>query len=316
MGTALAVVAAENSPVVLWSIEPDVIEDINKNSTNSKYLRGIKLGRRIRATGDLKAAVGGATLVVVAVPSQVTPALAKQLSPLLTARQYVLNATKGINAENLKTAGEILRDALPPKSRPRAAVLSGPSIANEFGAGLPCAVVVAAKDARTAAAIARILTTDSFRALPSTDIRGTGLGGALKNIYALGLGMVDGLHYGLNAKASLLAASLAEMSRLFKAFGGRPESALALSGLGDLVVTGMSEHSRNRRFGEEICLDASCRIKIKDPAQTIEGVKALQSVAPFAHRRRLQAPILFGIERVVFKNESPEIAIKKIFRSL
>ncbi|MBP9748984.1 glycerol-3-phosphate dehydrogenase, partial [Patescibacteria group bacterium] len=196
------------------------------------------------------------------------------------------------------------------------ATLSGPSIANEFASGLPCAVTVAATTRPVAEVVCRALRSPRFRAIPSIDVLGTALGGTLKNMYALGLGMVDGLQLGMNAKAAMLTIALQELRLLFQALGAKPESAFVLSGIGDLVVTGMSEHSRNRRFGEEICLDASCRIKMKDPAQTIEGVKAVAAVAPFARKKKLRLPLLFTIERVLFRHEDPKKAMYAFFADL
>lgn len=316
MGTALAVVAAKAAPVVLWSVEADVVEAINDTAENPRYLPGVTLEKNIRATGTLADAVVGAQVILVAVPSHVVASVARSLAPLLSKKQIVVNVAKGVDETTLLPMVAVVRDALPRGMRGRVATLSGPSIANEFASGLPCAVTVAATTRPVAEAVCRALRSSHFRALPSTDVLGTALGGTLKNMYALGLGMVDGLRLGMNAKAAMLTMALHELRILFQAFGAKPESAFLLSGIGDLVVTGMSEHSRNRRFGEEICLDASCRIKMKDPAQTIEGVKAVAAVAPFARKKKLPLPLLFAIERVLFRNEDPKKALDTFFAHL
>ena len=316
MGTALAVAAAKKNYVIIWSIEPDVVEAINKKRENPRYLAGVKLPKNISATGDLKKAVSGASLILVAVPSQVVPSLGRSLGKLVKKNQLIVNIAKGVHPKTLEPVVLTLGRALPAALRPQLATLSGPSIANEFSRGLPCAVVVAAKKLETAEAAARYLRTDQFRIITSTDIIGTALGGTLKNVYALALGMVDGLKLGLNAKATLLTAALAEMRSILKSLGAEEKSAYALSGIGDLVVTGTSEHSRNRGFGEALCLDARSRVKMKDPTQTIEGVKAVQSLAPFMRRKKIKAPILFSIERVLFKNQNPKSEIAKIFKNI
>ena len=316
MGTALGVIAAKRAPVILWSVEPEVVNAVDKRHENAKYLPGVRLASRIRATGNLPDAIRGASLVVVAVPSHIVTSLARALAPLLRRGQIVLNAAKGIDETTLLTMPEILAAALPRAMCRRVATMSGPSIANEFARGAPCAVTVAAADRRVSEAVARAFRTGTFRVEASTDVRGTALGGTLKNIYALLLGMADGLGLGMNAKSALLWAALAEMQTLFAALGAARESAFRLSGVGDLIVTGMSQHSRNRSFGEELCLDPSCRMKMRDPAQTIEGVKAVSAVAPFARKKRLKTPMLFAIERVLFHDEDPRKTIEKLFSSL
>jgi glycerol-3-phosphate dehydrogenase (NAD(P)+) len=316
MGTALAVIAAKAAPVVLWSVEADVVEAINDTAENPRYLPGIRLGKHVRATGRLVDAVVGAQMILVAVPSHVMASVAHMLAPLLKKTQIVVNVAKGVDETTLEPMVAVLRDALPRGMRGRVATLSGPSIANEFATDLPCAVTIAATTRPVAETVCRALRSAHFRATPSTDVLGTALGGTLKNMYALGLGMVDGLRFGMNAKAAMLTIALQELRVLFQVLGAKPESAFVLSGVGDLIVTGMSEHSRNRRFGEEICLDASCRIKMKDPAQTIEGVKAVAAVAPFARKKKLSLPLLFAIERVLFRNEDPKKALDQFFSKI
>jgi len=316
MGTALAAVCSKNSPVVLWSVEPDVVEALNGKHENPRYLPGVKLPGNVSATGDLPAAVASASLIIVSVPSHIVASVGKALARLVKPGQLVVNAAKGVDHKTLLPVAEELVAAMPKRFRANVATMSGPSIANEFGRGLPCAVTVAARSGKTAETVAEHLRTDTFRVVTTTDIHGTALGGTLKNIYALALGMVDGLDLGMNAKASLLTVALGELRLLLKAMGAKEESAMTLSGVGDLVVTGMSEHSRNRRFGAELCVDADCRIKMKDPTQTIEGVKAVVALAPFARKKKLKAPILFAVERVLFKDKDPRDEIMAIFKKL
>lgn len=316
MGTALAIVAAKKSTVKMWSIEKDVILEINEKHTNQKYLRDIVFPKNISATNSLKDAIKGAALIIVAVPSHVVPSLAHTLEPLLKKTQFIVNAAKGVEEKTLRTQAEVLAGHLSKTMKKNIATLSGPSIANEFAAGKYCAVTLAAPTMKTATTIAKFLETNTFRTELSTDIRGTALGGTLKNMYALLLGMADGLQLGMNAKSALLAAALKEIALMMKALGAKSESAYALSGIGDLVVTGMSNHSRNRSFGEELCIDPDCRIKMKDPTQTIEGVRAVQTIAPIARKKKMNTPLLFGVESVLFKNETPEDAVKKIFSKM
>lgn len=312
MGTALAVGAARHAPVVLWSIEPEVVAAITKKRENTKYLSGVRLGRTVRATGSLTDAVRGARLVVVAVPSHVVEGVAREMAPLLGAGALVLNVAKGVDERSLAPMVDVIEDELRPAHRRLLATLSGPSIATEFAAGQPTVVNVASRSLAVAKRVARLLETPTFRLRPTTDVVGTALGGTLKNVYALALGMCDGAKLGANTKAALLTLAVEEMNRIMRAMGARSTDAVhGFAGLGDLFVTGTSPHSRNRSFGEEICVDPSCRIKMRDPSQTIEGVRATRAIAPFARRKRIDAPVLFLVDRVLFREADPAAEIRR-----
>lgn len=312
MGTALAVCAAQNAPVVLWSVESDVIEQIAKRHENTKYLAGIPLPRAIRAVGRIEEAVRGAQLVIVSVPSHVVQTVSRQMAPHLGKTALVLNVAKGVDEASLAPMIDVVEDELPRTNKKLLATLSGPSIATEFAAGQPTVVNVAAHDIRVAKRVAALLETPSFRLRPTTDVAGTAFGGTLKNIYALALGMCDGAKLGANTKAALMTLAVEEMNRLMRALGAKSSDAVhGFAGLGDLFVTGTSAHSRNRRFGEEICLDPACRLKMQDPTQTIEGVRAVRALAPFAKRKKIAAPLLFLVDRVLFANADPAKEIRK-----
>lgn len=312
MGTALAVCAAKHAPVVLWSVESDVIERITKRRENTKYLAGVRLPRTIRAVARIENAVEGAQLVIVAVPSHVVETVGRQMARHLSPNALVLNVAKGVDEASLAPMIDVVEDELPRANKKLLATLSGPSIATEFAAGLPTVVNVAAHDIRVARRVARLLETPSFRLRPTTDVAGTAFGGTLKNIYALALGMCDGAKLGANTKAALMTLAVEEMSRMMRALGARSNEAVhGFAGLGDLFVTGTSTHSRNRRFGEEICIDPSCRLKMQDPTQTIEGVRAVRALAPFAKKKKIAAPILFMVDRVLFAGADPGREIRK-----
>ncbi len=312
MGTALAICAARHAPVVLWSVESEVIEQISQKHENTKYLAGVRLPRTIRATARIEEAVRGAQLVIVAVPSHVVETVSRQMAAHLSRAALVLNIAKGVDEMSLALMIDVVGDELPRENKKLLATLSGPSIATEFAAGQPTVVNVAAHDLRVARRVARLLETPTFRLRPTTDVVGTALGGTLKNVYALALGMCDGAKLGANTKAAVLTLAIEEMNRIMRALGARSTDAVyGFAGLGDLFVTGTSSHSRNRRFGEEICLDPSCLLKMKDPLQTIEGVRAVRALAPFAKRKKIAAPLLFLVDRVLFAGANPGREIRK-----
>lgn len=310
MGTALAVCAATHTPVVLWSIEPDVVKEINAKHRNTKYLPGKALARSIRATGDMAHAVKNAKLVVIAVPSHVVARVVTDLRPYLTKGTDILNVAKGVDAKTLQPIVRMVQKLLPVHFRKHCATLSGPSIAKEVAHGTATVVNIAADRLAVAERIARQLETSTFRLRATTDVEGTALGGTLKNVYALLLGMCDGGECGDNCKAALLTLAVEEMNVLMRALGAKSSDAVhGFAGLGDLFVTGTSVHSRNRSFGAELSKDAMSRSKMSDPTQTIEGVKAVQVIVPFARKKKLDVPLLYTVERVLFKNASPRTAI-------
>lgn len=312
MGTALAVCAARHAPVVLWSIESDVIEHISQKHENIKYLAGVRLPRVIRATARIEEAVCGAQLVIVAVPSHVVETVSRQMAPHLSRTALVLNIAKGVEEKSLAPMIDVVEDELPRPNKKLLATLSGPSIATEFAAGQPTVVNIASRSIAVAQRVAKLLETPTFRLRPTTDVVGTALGGTLKNVYALALGMCDGAKLGANTKAALITLAVEEMNRIMRALGANSTDAVyGFAGLGDLFVTGTSTHSRNRSFGEEICLDPSCRLKMKDPLQTIEGVRAVRALAPFAKRKKIDAPLLFLVDRVLFSKADPGREIRK-----
>ncbi len=313
MGTALAICASRHAPVVLWSIELDVVGTINHKRENTRYLAGIRIPKNVRATSQLHQAVRGARLVIVSVPSHVVGVVSRDMAKHLAKTTLVLNVAKGVDEKSLAPMIDVIEDELPRANKKLLATLSGPSIATEFAAGQPTVVNVASRNIRVARRVGRLLETPSFRLRPTTDVVGTALGGTLKNVYALALGMCDGAKLGANTKAALLTLAVEEMSLLIHALGAKHSDVVhGFAGLGDLFVTGTSTHSRNRRFGEELSTDPGARDKMNDPSQTIEGVRAVRALAPFARRRKLAVPLLFMVERVLFRNGNPAREIPRM----
>lgn len=317
MGTALAVCATTHGPVVLWSIEPEVVKDINAKHRNTKYLPGKKLAMNITATGDLRAAVKNARLIVIAVPSHVVARVTGDMRPHLSRTTDILNVAKGVDPKTLRPIVRQIQALLPRHLRSRCATLSGPSIAGELAAGASTVVNIAADQLAVAKRMGRLLETPYFRLRATTDVEGTALGGTLKNIYALLLGMCDGSQCGDNSKAALLTLAVEEMNVLMRALGAKSTDAVhGFAGLGDLFVTGTSAHSRNRTFGHRVSQNPSHLRVLNDPSQTIEGVKAVEAIAPFARKKKLRAPLLSAVERVLFKKQPPTVAIRSLFTQI
>jgi len=304
MGCALATVLAGNGHAVThWSIEPDVIADITERHRTEKYLPGIALDHRITATGDIMEALTGARGIVVAVPAAAAAAVAARASPHLPARAHVLSVVKGIAADGFRPFPEVVAAAFGWK-RGMVAGLAGPAVATEFAAGVPTAVVVAGSPA-AARFWTRALTRPTFRVAESRDIIGVSWAATLKNVYAIALGMCDGMRYAMNTKAIIMTRALAEMVVFLHSVRAEPETVYGLAGIGDLMTTGLSPHGRNRKFGEMICTGAQCDIAAVLKTMTVEGVAAAEVSHAWATRKRLRLPLLDLVWRVCHRAAAP-----------
>jgi glycerol-3-phosphate dehydrogenase (NAD(P)+) len=295
MGTALALVLSRHGrPVNMYCIEPDVLEDINRRHRNSKYLRGVTLPRNIRAFADPENALDGAETAIVAVPSFAIEDVIRISLSFMPPDCIVAIVTKGLDRKSLLPKIETVRDSLPRPMRRRVCAISGPAIATELAKGRPAAVLLAGTDAVSLNHLARFLANGTLKVAVSSDFRGASLCMALKNAYAIGLGMCDGLGYPMNTKALVLTLALEEMSRIVRAAGGDPKTVMTLAGLGDLVVSGFSSHGRNRTYGERLVGS-----KTKDPSRlglgTVEGIATIPTALRLARSLRVTAPLLSAI---------------------
>ena len=246
-GIALAKLLCENEHnVTVWSILPEEIEMLKENHEHLDKLPGVKLPESMGFTTDLKEAAVGKDVLVLAVPSPFTRSTAHSLKNLVKEGQIIVNVAKGIEEATLMTLSEVIEEEIP---QAEVAVLSGPSHAEEVGRDIPTTIVVGAKRKETAEYLQNIFMNQVFRVYTSPDVCGIELGAALKNVVALAAGIADGLGYGDNTKAALITRGIAEIARLGTAMGGKAETFSGLSGIGDLIVTCASKHSRNRRAG-------------------------------------------------------------------
>ncbi|MDO8462925.1 MAG: 3-hydroxyacyl-CoA dehydrogenase NAD-binding domain-containing protein [bacterium] len=305
MGCALAtLLAANNYRVRLWSVESDVVRDIATHHRTKKYLPDVILdAERISATGDLAGALVGADGVVFAVPSTAVALVARDARPFLARGAAVLCVAKGIDGPSFSPLPAVIARTLG-RARGSVAGLAGPAVAAEFVAGTPTAVVIAGTLAATRL-WQRAFARPTFTVQRSRDLIGISWAAALKNVYAIGLGMCDGMAYATNTKALLMERALAEMVTVLRRVRARPETAYGLAGLGDLVTTGFAPSGRNRTFGEMICASADCDIPALLTRMTVEGVAASAVAHAWAECTHTTLPLLNMIWRVCHEHADP-----------
>lgn len=313
MGTALAqVISGNGHHVRLWSIEHDVLEEIRDRHLNTKYLDDIRLHEGISAVWDLGDAIPDAEIVLVSVPSQVVPRLAKDLAPLVADGQIILNVAKGLEAGTHHRMSEAITAELGESHVPFTGSMGGPAIAIEMARGVPMAIIAAVPDGEARATLQQVLQNEALKVEVTDDVVGLELCATLKNVYAIALGICDGLTYGTNTKAFLANLALAEMAAITGALGGRNTTVYGLAGLGDLLTTGFSEHSRNRTLGEQIGSAVNWQHFLR--THTVEGVGACRAVKELIDGRNLSTPLLDLIHGVLFDERPAAKATRRFFR--
>lgn len=308
-GTALAILLNENkNDVVLWSHRESEAEKIRKTRITSK-LPEIRLPEEIRVTSDLEEAVADREVLILVVPSSCVRETAQKMSGFVKAGTVIVSASKGIEERTLMTMTDIIEDCIPEAN---AAVLSGPSHAEEVARGLPTACVIGAHDEETARRLQRLFMSACFRVYISPDMSGIELGGALKNVIALAAGIADGMGYGDNAKAALITRGMVEIGRLGMAMGGKPQTFSGLTGIGDLIVTCASMHSRNRRAGILLGKGYSMEAAMKEVNMVVEGVYSAKSAAKLSEKYGVELPIIEQVNKVLFEGKDPRTAVSQL----
>ena len=310
-GTALASLIARNGhPTTLWGRDAATVEAIDQRHENLRYLPGIPLPERLRATTDLARALEGAALILVVVPSHAFRETLAELAPLRAPGVGISWATKGFEPGSGRflheVAGELVGDDVP------LAVVTGPSFAKEVASGLPTAVTVQSEDEDFARSVADVLHGPSFRAYTGTDMRGAELGGAMKNVLAVATGAADGMELGLNARTGLITRGLNEMLRLNRAIGGRPETLMGLAGLGDLVLTCSGDLSRNRRLGLALGRGERLEDAVRAIGQVVESVQTADEVMRLANRHEIELPISSNVQAVLHGEISPAEGLARL----
>jgi glycerol-3-phosphate dehydrogenase (NAD(P)+) len=311
-GTAFAMVLADaGCEVTMWGRRPELVAAIDETHTNPDYLPGIELPPAIRATADPAEAARGAEFVFLAVPSQTLRGNLADWAPLLPPDAVLVSLMKGIELGTTKRMSEVIEEVA--KVGPdRVAVLSGPNLAKPIAARQPAASVVACTDEAVAKRLQTACHTAYFRPYTNTDVIGCELGGAVKNVIGLAVGIADGMGLGDNTKGSLITRGLAETTRLGIALGADPLTFSGLAGLGDLVTTCSSPLSRNHTFGTNLGRGMTLQETIAATKQTAEGVKSCESVADLARRHGVDMPITETVVDIVHNGKQPAVAVKEL----
>ena len=299
-GTALTVLLSDNGhDVTVWSIDAKEIEMLNTKREHLTKLPGVKLPDSVRFTTDEQEVCKDAELLVMVVPSPFIRSTAKRVAPYITEAQTIVNVSKGIEDESLKTLTEVIHEEIP---QSKVGVLSGPSHAEEVGKRMPTTVVAGAKDKETALMIQDAFMNDYFRVYASPDVIGIELGGALKNVIALAAGVGDGLGCGDNAKAAIITRGIAEIIRLGTAMGGKLETFAGLSGIGDLIVTCESKHSRNRKAGFLMGQGKTYKEAMDEVQMVVEGVYSAKAAYKLSRKYGVEMPIVSVVNQVLFED--------------
>ncbi|MFC4777547.1 NAD(P)H-dependent glycerol-3-phosphate dehydrogenase [Paenibacillus sp. GCM10023252] len=315
-GTALSVVLANNNyEVSLWTRSEQQAADINENGTNNKFLPGAKLPQSIRATTNMEEALRDAELVLFVAPSSAMRAVAEQAAPYLSKDALVVHATKGFESETYKRMTTVLSEELS-RAEGDLVVLSGPSHAEEVVHGQPTTVVVASASQQAAEAAQDAFMNGTFRVYTNPDVVGVEVAGAIKNIIALGAGLSDGLGFGDNAKAALLTRGLAEIGRLGAAMGASPSTFAGLAGVGDLVVTCTSQHSRNWRAGSMLADGTPLEDVLTRMGMVVEGVRTTRAANTLAKEYGVEMPITEQLYEVLFAGKTPKAAVEELMGRL
>lgn len=307
MATACSILLAEHpgQSISLWARDPDQARELTEHRENRRHLPGVRLPEVVDVTADIHTAVDGADLLVVAVPTKFLRRGLEDVAPALSADRPMVSVVKGLETDTFMRPSEIIAEVLGNRA---VVALSGPSHAEEISRRLPASVVAASGDITLARRVQELFTTDRFRVYTNLDIIGVELAGALKNVVAIAAGISDGRQYGDNAKSALLTRGLVEMTRFGEAFGAEPGTFTGLAGMGDLITTCFSRHSRNRWVGERLGRGETLSDILDSMQAVAEGITTTESVSSLAEHKGIEMPITAEVYQVLFEGKSPEEA--------
>ncbi len=309
-GTALAVMLAKNGhEVVIWSRRQDAVDELLNDRKNERYLPGVVIPENIQATTDREKAVAEAEIIILAVPSRAVAETVRDFSPYFKTWQILVNVAKGLEPGTLLRLSDVIHREAP---QCEVCVLSGPSHAEEVARGIPTTCLITCENEAAAKVVQEEFANPRFRLYTNTDMIGVEMGAALKNVMALAAGMSDGLGFGDNTKAAIMTRGMAEMKRLGLAMGGKPETFAGLSGIGDLIVTCTSMHSRNRRAGILLGQGKSLQETLDEVKMVVEGVNTVQAACALAERYHVSMPITQTIYQVLFEGKNVEDAVLEL----
>lgn len=311
-GTALALLLYNNGhQVTVCSGNEEEIRMLQEKREHLTKLPGVRLPEEMEFTTDMERALLDRDLLVMAKASPYVRTTSRELSHLIPDGQLIVNVAKGIEADTLMTMSDIILEEIPQSN---VAVLSGPSHAEEVGRGLPTTIVAGAHDRETAMYVQNVFMNPVFRVYTSPDILGIELGGSLKNVIALAAGTADGLGYGDNTKAALITRGIAEITRLGIAMGAQPDTFYGLSGIGDLIVTCASVHSRNRKAGYLIGKGYTMQQAMDEVRMIVEGVHSARAGLELSEKYGIETPIIRAVGEVLFENKSPRLAVDELMQ--
>ena len=309
-GTALAILLHDNGhDVTVWSIHEKEVEMLNTTRRHESKLPGVEIPKGILFTTDMKETMSDKDVCVLAVPSPFIRSTCQKMKAYVRAGQIIVNVAKGIEESTLYTLTDIIEEEMPYAD---ACVLSGPSHAEEVSRRLPTTCVVSARTRKTAEYLQSVFVSPVFRVYISPDMLGIELGGALKNVIALAAGTADGLGYGDNTKAALITRGIAEIARLGIKMGGKPETFYGLTGIGDLIVTCASVHSRNRKAGYLMGKGYTMQEAMDEVQMVVEGVYSAKAALALAQKYQVEMPIVEQVNKVLFENKNAEEAVKEL----
>lgn len=309
-GTAVAALLSDNgNDVYLWSWQQEETDRLNRDRENKEFLPGAKFPDGVICSHDMEKCVDGAELIVTAAPSPATRTTAKQLSQYMKKGQLAVNISKGLEDKTLKRLSEVYTEEIP---QCEFVVLSGPSHAEEVIRGIPTTVVAASADKAAAEFVQDAFMNDAFRVYTSDDVIGVEIGGALKNVIALCAGISDGMGYGDNTKAALMTRGITEISRLGVKMGAKEETFAGLSGIGDLIVTCTSMHSRNRRAGMLLGKGKNLQETLAEVHMVVEGVNTATAAHALGQKYNVSMPITDEAYKVLFENKDPADAVNSL----
>lgn len=309
-GTALSLLLCKNGhEVTLWSALEDEVRMLCEKREHESKLPGVRLPEDMKITADLEDSLQDPDVAALAVPSPFTRSTAHRMAPFVKKGQIIVNVAKGVEEHTLMTLSEIISEEIPQAD---VCVLSGPSHAEEVGKGLPTTCVVSAEKRETAEYLQGIFMSPVFRVYTTPDILGVELGGALKNVIALAAGTADGLGYGDNTKAALITRGIAEISRLGTKMGARAETFYGLSGIGDLIVTCASVHSRNRKAGYLMGKGYTMQEAMDEVKMVVEGVYSARAAKSLAEKYQVEMPIIEEVNKVLFEDKPAADAVRDL----
>ena len=314
-GTALAVLLAENGhSVTLWEFSPEAASNMEKDRENKIYLKGVKFPENLRVTNKIENLLVDKSFLIMSIPSQYLRSIISKVAEQISSELIIVNTAKGLEIASHQRLSEVIKEEILGKFHKNILVLSGPTHAEEVAMKMPSAIVVASKDKENAQKVQKIFSNDYFRVYINSDIAGVEIGGSLKNCIAIAAGIVDGMGFGDNSKAAIISRGTSEIIRFGERFGADFKTFSGLSGVGDLIVTCTSKHSRNRYVGECLGKGQTMEEIMKDMVMVAEGVPTTKAVYEISKEKKIEMPIIDALYSVLYEGKNPKSMIEALMK--